>query len=50
MDRMVEEFDRTGSRPGAGFYDYEDGKRAGLWPGLREHFAKDGHDDPVRGL
>ncbi|WP_165985762.1 3-hydroxyacyl-CoA dehydrogenase NAD-binding domain-containing protein [Streptomyces sp. YIM 98790] len=41
IDRMVEEFGRTGRAGGAGFYDYtEDGQRAGLWPGLREHFAR----------
>ncbi|MGK5530813.1 3-hydroxyacyl-CoA dehydrogenase NAD-binding domain-containing protein [Streptomyces sp. URMC 129] len=40
IDRMVEEFGRPGRSGGAGFYDYVDGKRAGLWPGLREHFAK----------
>ncbi|MFI9013186.1 3-hydroxyacyl-CoA dehydrogenase NAD-binding domain-containing protein [Streptomyces griseus] len=40
IDRMVDEFGRTGRSGGAGFYDYdEDGKRAGLWPGLREHFT-----------
>ena len=32
-----------GRSGGAGFYEYdEDGKRTGLWPGLREHFAKRG--------
>jgi 3-hydroxyacyl-CoA dehydrogenase/enoyl-CoA hydratase/3-hydroxybutyryl-CoA epimerase len=42
LDRMVEEFGRTGRSGGAGFYDYdEDGKRGKLWPGLREHFKKD---------
>ncbi|MFH8788086.1 3-hydroxyacyl-CoA dehydrogenase NAD-binding domain-containing protein [Streptomyces roseoverticillatus] len=40
IDRMVEEFGRTGRSGGAGFYDYADGKRAGLWPGLREHFTR----------
>ena len=39
IDRMVEEFDRTGRSGGAGFYDYADGKRTGLWPGLAEHFG-----------
>ncbi|GAA2790090.1 3-hydroxyacyl-CoA dehydrogenase NAD-binding domain-containing protein [Saccharopolyspora taberi] len=39
LDRMVEEFDRKGRSSGAGFYDYVDGKRAGLWPGLLEHFG-----------
>ncbi|WP_046509219.1 3-hydroxyacyl-CoA dehydrogenase NAD-binding domain-containing protein [Streptomyces odonnellii] len=40
IDRMVDEFGRTGRSGGAGFYDYgEDGRRIGLWPGLREHFG-----------
>ncbi|WP_156722082.1 3-hydroxyacyl-CoA dehydrogenase NAD-binding domain-containing protein [Streptomyces apocyni] len=46
IDRMVDEFGRTGRSGGAGFYDYVDGKRAGLWPGLREHFTRDGAEIP----
>ncbi|MCX4722616.1 3-hydroxyacyl-CoA dehydrogenase NAD-binding domain-containing protein [Streptomyces sp. NBC_01306] len=46
IDRMVDEFGRTGRSGGAGFYDYEDGRRTGLWPGLREHFTKSGADVP----
>ena len=38
LDRMVLEFDRGGRSSGKGFYDYADGRRAGLWPGLAEHF------------
>ncbi|MEV6673074.1 3-hydroxyacyl-CoA dehydrogenase NAD-binding domain-containing protein [Streptomyces sp. NPDC051162] len=40
LDRMLDEFGRTGRSGGAGFYDYVDGKRAGLWPGVREHFTR----------
>ncbi|MTV25887.1 3-hydroxyacyl-CoA dehydrogenase [Nitriliruptoraceae bacterium ZYF776] len=40
LDRMVEEFGREGKSAGAGFYDYADGKRTGLWPGLVEHFRQ----------
>ncbi|MFI9250150.1 3-hydroxyacyl-CoA dehydrogenase NAD-binding domain-containing protein [Streptomyces sp. NPDC053069] len=51
IDRMVDEFGRTGRSGGAGFYDYtEDGKRAGLWPGLREHFTKPGYEIPFRDM
>ncbi|MBI5106000.1 MAG: enoyl-CoA hydratase/isomerase family protein [Solirubrobacterales bacterium] len=32
------ELGRAGKLRGAGFYEYEDGKRAGLWKGLREQF------------
>ncbi|MER6623911.1 3-hydroxyacyl-CoA dehydrogenase family protein, partial [Streptomyces sp. NPDC000931] len=39
VDRMIDEFGRPGRSGGAGFYDYADGRRAGLWPGLREHFT-----------
>ncbi|MFC8422809.1 3-hydroxyacyl-CoA dehydrogenase NAD-binding domain-containing protein [Streptomyces sp. NPDC057236] len=39
VDRMIDEFGRPGRSGGAGFYDYVDGRRAGLWPGLREHFT-----------
>jgi 3-hydroxyacyl-CoA dehydrogenase/enoyl-CoA hydratase/3-hydroxybutyryl-CoA epimerase len=51
IDRMVEEFDRKGRSGGAGFYSYgEDGKRAGLWPGLTEHFTKDGYEIPFEDM
>ena len=36
--KMVEEIGRTGRAGGAGFYDYAEGRRTGLWPGLREAF------------
>ncbi|MEW1654594.1 3-hydroxyacyl-CoA dehydrogenase NAD-binding domain-containing protein [Streptomyces sp. NPDC093707] len=43
IDRMVDEFERPGRSGGGGFYDYgEDGRRTGLWPGLREHFQQEG--------
>jgi 3-hydroxyacyl-CoA dehydrogenase/enoyl-CoA hydratase/3-hydroxybutyryl-CoA epimerase len=38
IDRMLDEFDRPGKLEGRGFYDYTDGKRSGLWPGLRDAF------------
>src|SRR3954465_10394151 len=37
IDRMLAE-GRAGKLRGAGFYNYEDGKRAGLFAGLREWF------------
>lgn len=46
MDRMVDEFARPGRAAGAGFYDYADGRRVGLWAGLAEHFG-DGADVPL---
>jgi 3-hydroxyacyl-CoA dehydrogenase / enoyl-CoA hydratase / 3-hydroxybutyryl-CoA epimerase len=37
IDWMLEQ-DRPGKLEGRGFYEYADGKRAGIWPGLREQF------------
>jgi 3-hydroxyacyl-CoA dehydrogenase/enoyl-CoA hydratase/3-hydroxybutyryl-CoA epimerase len=51
IDRLVDEFGRTGRSGGAGFYDYdESGKRTGLWPGLREHFTREGAGIPFRDM
>ncbi|WP_113718791.1 3-hydroxyacyl-CoA dehydrogenase NAD-binding domain-containing protein [Arthrobacter dokdonensis] len=36
LDRMIEEFGRRGKLGGAGFYNYADGHRTGLWEGLAE--------------
>jgi 3-hydroxyacyl-CoA dehydrogenase/enoyl-CoA hydratase/3-hydroxybutyryl-CoA epimerase len=37
--RMLDEYDRPGRLEGRGFYEYdENGKRTGLWPGLRDAF------------
>ncbi len=47
LDRMVEEFGRTGRSGGAGFYEYAEGERAGLWPGLLEHFVAAGDPSDV---
>jgi 3-hydroxyacyl-CoA dehydrogenase/enoyl-CoA hydratase/3-hydroxybutyryl-CoA epimerase len=38
IDRMLDEFQRPGKLEGAGFYEYEDGKRTRLWPGLKQAF------------
>ncbi|WP_405794451.1 3-hydroxyacyl-CoA dehydrogenase NAD-binding domain-containing protein [Streptomyces longwoodensis] len=50
IDRMIDEFGRTGRSGGAGFYDYEDGRRTRLWSGLREHFTRPGHEIPFRDM
>ena len=41
IDTMIEK-GRPGRSKGAGFYAYEDGRRTGLWPGLRELFPVSG--------
>ncbi len=39
VDAMVLECARPGRSGGAGFYEYEDGQRTRLWPGLAEQFG-----------
>lgn len=49
--RFVEELDRKGKRFGKGFYDYPEGKKKRLWPGLAEHYPLAGeqpHPDEIR--
>ena len=43
LDRLIDEFDRKGRSSGGGFYDYDGGKRVGLWPSLKDAFAPDGY-------
>jgi 3-hydroxyacyl-CoA dehydrogenase/enoyl-CoA hydratase/3-hydroxybutyryl-CoA epimerase len=38
---------RPGKLKGAGFYEYVDGKRVGLWPGLREAFHSGSSKPPL---
>ncbi|HZV72339.1 MAG TPA: 3-hydroxyacyl-CoA dehydrogenase NAD-binding domain-containing protein [Conexibacter sp.] len=44
IDAMLDEHDRPGKLEGRGFYEYADGRRTGLWSGLREAFPP--VDDP----
>jgi 3-hydroxyacyl-CoA dehydrogenase/enoyl-CoA hydratase/3-hydroxybutyryl-CoA epimerase len=39
IDAMLDDHGRGGRLAGAGFYDYVDGKRTGLWSGLAEAFG-----------
>src|SRR3954451_3971374 len=50
IDRMLDEFGRPGRLEGAGFYEYADGKRTGLWKGLREAFGGENLDVPFTDL
>jgi 3-hydroxyacyl-CoA dehydrogenase / enoyl-CoA hydratase / 3-hydroxybutyryl-CoA epimerase len=47
IDRMLDEFERPGRLEGKGFYEYEDGKRTRLWPGLREAFPVQGDPSQI---
>ncbi len=50
VDRMVLEFERGGRAAGAGFYEYAEGKRLGLWDGLAENFGGDNLDIPFEDM
>jgi 3-hydroxyacyl-CoA dehydrogenase / enoyl-CoA hydratase / 3-hydroxybutyryl-CoA epimerase len=50
IDRMLDEFERPGKLEGKGFYAYEDGKRAGLWSGLKDAFGGANRDLPFEDL
>jgi len=38
IDDMLDKHDRPGKLEGRGFYEYADGRRTGLWSGLKEAF------------
>jgi 3-hydroxyacyl-CoA dehydrogenase / enoyl-CoA hydratase / 3-hydroxybutyryl-CoA epimerase len=40
VERMVKEFDRNGRAAGGGFYEYPQGGRKFLWPGLKALFER----------
>ncbi|MEV7283176.1 3-hydroxyacyl-CoA dehydrogenase NAD-binding domain-containing protein [Streptomyces sp. NPDC093252] len=50
IDRMIDDFGRAGRSSGAGFYEYTEGGRVGLWPGLRQHFALPDREIPFRDM
>lgn len=39
IDRMIDEFERAGKLAGKGFYDYPQGGKKTLWPGLKDAFG-----------
>ncbi len=49
VDKLVDA-GRTGRSGGAGFYEYEGGKRVRLWPGLRTELGATNHDVDVHEL
>jgi 3-hydroxyacyl-CoA dehydrogenase / enoyl-CoA hydratase / 3-hydroxybutyryl-CoA epimerase len=50
LQQLVSEHDRGGRAAGAGFYDYAEGKKLGLWPGLKEVFGGDNMDVPFKDM
>jgi 3-hydroxyacyl-CoA dehydrogenase/enoyl-CoA hydratase/3-hydroxybutyryl-CoA epimerase len=51
IDALIDQEGRTGRSGGAGFYEYDDqGRRARLWPGLRDRFASGTVEQPMRDL
>lgn len=48
IDRMVVELGRKGKAAGAGFYEYPEGGKKFLWPGLTEHFVKAERSAPTQ--
>ncbi len=50
IDKLIDA-GRTSKKDGKGFYDYdENGKRVGLWPGLRDEFSSGSKDVPFQDL
>ncbi|MCC3312378.1 3-hydroxyacyl-CoA dehydrogenase NAD-binding domain-containing protein [Nocardia africana] len=50
IDRMLDEFDRRGRSTGGGFYEYVDGARTRIWPGLRTAFQSGSRQIPLEDL
>src|SRR3954464_5814861 len=50
IDAMLDEHDRPGKLEGRGFYEYEDGRRTRLWPGLKDAFGGDNVEAPFDDL
>jgi len=49
VEKMIE-LGRSGRLNGAGFYEYVDGKRTGLWSGLRETFKSGSSEPPLQDM
>jgi len=49
VEKMIE-LERPSRLKGAGFYEYVDGKRTGLWPGLRDTFKSGTSQPPLQDM
>lgn len=49
VEKMIE-IERPSRLKGAGFYEYVDGKRVGLWPGLKETFNSGSTELPLQDM
>ncbi len=48
VDRMIDELGRKGRQAGGGFYEYDaQGKRVGIWPGVRAAFRSGARELPL---
>ncbi len=45
VTKMVEKFDRKGKAYGAGYYEYPEGGKKFMWPGLKAEFAPNGYKE-----
>ena len=50
IEKMVNEHGRGGRAAGAGFYEYAEGKKVGLWSGLKDSFGGDNLSIPLKDL
>ena len=50
IDKMVVEHERGGRAAGAGFYDYVNGQKQGLWAGLKDSFGGENLDIPFQDM
>jgi 3-hydroxyacyl-CoA dehydrogenase/enoyl-CoA hydratase/3-hydroxybutyryl-CoA epimerase len=49
VEKMIE-LERPSRLKGAGFYEYVDGKRVGLWPGLKDTFKSGSSEIPLQDM
>jgi 3-hydroxyacyl-CoA dehydrogenase/enoyl-CoA hydratase/3-hydroxybutyryl-CoA epimerase len=50
IDRMIDEYDRAGKLAGKGFYDYPQGGKKTLWPGLVDAFGSGSKEIPFEDM